>query len=134
MTLVIAAQDIKGISFGLIRDGALVGEVEATGEPDRYLALLDAALKLWHVGPTDLTQVAVVTGPGAFTASRISTTVANAIAFSRRIPLVAVANPGRKSLEQLIVSDEFRSATPVEGFAVPVYDRPPHITLPKPRG
>jgi hypothetical protein len=134
MTLVIAAQDIKGISLGLVKDGKLEKRTDLVGEPDRYLSLVDATLKEWGMTVADVTRLVVVTGPGAFTASRVSVTLANAIAFARRIPLVPVANPAKLSLEQLIVSKEFSSAEPIDGFAIPVYDRPPHITLPKSRG
>lgn len=131
MTLVIQAQDIKGVSFGLVENGTLLKNKDLVGEPDRYLAMLEVTLAEWGITAEDLTAVAVVTGPGAFTASRVSTTIANGIAFARQIPLTAVANPERMPLEQLIVSETFTSAKPVDGFAVPVYDRPPHITLPK---
>jgi len=41
---------------------------------------------------SDLTTVAVLTGPGSFTGTRIGITAANTIGYLQKVPLVALAN------------------------------------------
>ncbi|TAK03889.1 hypothetical protein EPO34_01895 [Patescibacteria group bacterium] len=130
-SLVISAQDIRRISIGWMEDGKLARTTEVEAEPERYLAAIDETLASWGCDLADAGRVCVVTGPGAFTASRMSVTIANAIAFARNIPVFGIANEEKKSLEQLMGSGAFNRPTPGVGFVSPVYDRPPNITLPK---
>ena len=123
-TLLVAAQDIKWIEFGLIEDGKLVKEVRQDVPPERYLAALDQTLKEWKLAKGDFAAIAVVAGPGAFTSSRVSAVMANALAFAGNIPVIPIENPKRLPLADLAASlPSTRSA-----YAVPVYDRPPNIT------
>ena len=130
-TLAIMAQDIDRLALALVVDGAMVKEAEWKAPPERYLETIDRTMKEWRVDQGDFSSIWVVSGPGAFTASRASTTIANAIAFSRSIPIQAAENPSRMTLSAFISSGAFRPSAPSSGYAVPTYDRPPHITLPK---
>jgi hypothetical protein len=126
--LLVCGQDIRSLSLGLVVDGRLERESLAAVPPERYLACVAETLAEWNTDVSDLGAVAVVSGPGSFTSSRVSTTIANAIAFARNIPVVAVENPERGDMRSLVAAIDL-SVAPVSGrFAVPVYDRPPHVT------
>lgn len=75
---------------------------------------------------SDLKGIVVFKGPGSFTGLRIGLSVANALAYSLDIPIVAEAGgnwieQGNKSLE----------GGENERIALPEYGAPPHITAPK---
>ena len=74
--------------------------------------------------PADLRAIIVVTGPGSFTASRVSTTLANGLGFAWNVPVVGKENSAHLPLKNLDLS---ALKTP-EGYATPTYDRPPEIT------
>lgn len=77
-------------------------------------------------GLDDLRGIIVFKGPGSFTGLRIGLSVANALAYSLRIPIVSPANDdwleaGRRALSQ----------GKDEQVALPEYGSPPRVTLPK---
>ncbi|GEM_PF-1048842 len=133
MILLIAAQDIRFITLGLVHAGALVREQEETAPPERYLEAVDRTLIAWKIEPHTLKAIAVVVGPGAFTSSRVSTVIANSIAFAAGIPVIALENPQRLPLSSL-VSLSIQAIPPTndggnpQSFAQPVYNRPPNST------
>lgn len=127
MTLIVCGQDIRFLSLALVRDGLVDRERTDEVSPERYLAAVDAALREWNVAQGELDAVAIVTGPGSFTASRASVTIGNAIAFARSIPIISLENPDRASVRDLAALLPSIVPNP-NGFAVPTYDRPPHIT------
>lgn len=128
MILLISAQDIKRISLGLVDKGMLIREEEVDSPPERYLEQVAKTVDAWGLNPrTDLTAVAVVTGPGAFTSSRVSTVIANTIAFAASLPVIPVENPENHGLKEIAA----HLPTAIAGFAQPVYNRPPNITLKK---
>lgn len=128
MVLVVCGQDIRSISFGLARDGVLERETVTDAPPERYLARLDETLRDWNVGKESLGAVAVVTGPGSFTSSRVSTVIANSLAFAWNVPVIPLENPKRLSLRELVAEGGLSDLPPAGQYAVPSYDRPPHIT------
>ena len=128
--LCLSAQDLKAISFGVWKDGILTHETTMAVPPEGYLRAVDGGLKEWGVALVECNAVLVVSGPGSFTSSRVSVVMANAIAFARQIPVLGIENSGRLSLSKFVkVLDS--AAWPLVGeAAIPVYDRPPHITFP----
>jgi tRNA A37 threonylcarbamoyladenosine modification protein TsaB len=128
-TLVIAGQDIRELSVGLSKDGAIVETRTVVSSPETYLRDVAQALADWATTLDDLVAVAVVTGPGSFTSSRVSVMIANGIAFSKGIPVVGIPNVERVDFASLTIPTTF---PPIDQFAVPIYDRPPHITSPNP--
>ena len=123
-TLLVCAQDIRTWSLGVVEEGKLVHERYFDTAPEEYLKGLDETLAMWQLAPTDFSAVAVVAGPGAFTASRVSIVMANAFAFASAIPVIPLENAQRLSLADLAVSlPSTRSV-----YAIPVYDREPNIT------
>lgn len=75
---------------------------------------------------SDVSGVACFRGPGSFTGLRIGLTVANALANSLKVPIVAVGGEDWKhvSLQRLASSEN-------ELIAVPDYGRPARITQQK---
>lgn len=128
--LLISAQDIRALSVGLVRDRQIVESKTVVASPETYLRTVAESLEAWNVTHADLDAVAVVTGPGSFTSSRVSVMIANGIAFANDIPVVGIPNPDRLPIEDLPVSS--LAFPDPDRFAVPVYDRPPHITIPNP--
>lgn len=127
MRLVIAAQDIAAITFGLVDGGTVREEKTVQTSPEGYLAALDQALKEWVVTPVNIEAVIVVTGPGSFTASRVSTTLANGLGFAWDVPVVGMENPEHLPLTSLDLPILQTSMS----YAAPTYDRPPEITVGK---
>lgn len=73
-----------------------------------------------------LTGIIVFTGAGSFTGLRIGATVANALAYSHNLPVVA--GEGENWIE---VGFSKLTDTKPGQFVVPTYDREPNITKPK---
>lgn len=129
--LLFASQDLRAATFGLWKEGSLAEEQAAVIPPEQILSTLHACLHAWNTKVEDLDAVAVVTGPGSFTSARISVTVANSIAFVCGIPVIELPNPERQTLAQLVANlDQQLAQAKPDVYAKPLYDRPPHITLP----
>jgi tRNA threonylcarbamoyladenosine biosynthesis protein TsaB len=77
-------------------------------------------------GLDDLDGLVVFKGPGSFTGLRIGISVANALAYSLQIPIVA--ETGERWLEQ---GRQALNKGKNQRIAVPEYGSPPHITTPR---
>lgn len=90
----------------------------------------------------DLEAIIVITGPGTFTGCRVGVATANALAFSLNIPVVGInkfeifKNLKEKNLfSKKVISKIIQIACKklkIEKIAAPFYEKPPHITKPKP--
>lgn len=123
MKLVISAQDISEITVGLFVKGELKEQTIKT-MPEGYLATLDKVLNDWSVDPHNLDKVIVISGPGSFTASRVSTTIANGLGFALNISIIGIENPRHLPLKSLELSDIETS----NSYIMPTYDRPPEVS------
>jgi tRNA threonylcarbamoyladenosine biosynthesis protein TsaB len=127
MILLIKSQDIKEVEFALIKEGEIVSKTKKAVSPEKQLFELDSFLKEEKVELKDLEKVFVVSGPGSFTASRLSVTIANTISFVQDVPVVSIENEGDLSMEGLV--EEFLKEGESESrFASPTYNKPPRIT------
>ena len=133
MNLFILAQDIRELELGLVEDGELTQTVSLEASPEQHLKSIADHLAQWGTSLDELEGVYVVTGPGSFTASRVSITIANALAFSKNIPIYPIENKERRTMVELHkhLKEHPVSSTP---FALPSYDRPPMTTTPKSHG
>ncbi len=79
------------------------------------LGVIADALKEWGVAPADVQGIAVVVGVGAFTATRVATTIANAWAYVHGVPVIGVGPNeilvGAELVEKFKHSSRFLSAT-----------------------
>jgi len=124
MQIIIASQDIREFSVGLLVDGKLSRECSFAVAPEGHLSIFISVLEEWGVAIEGVEGVVVVTGPGSFTASRVSVGLANVLAFTQSIPVRGLVNPDRLSLADLVDSIDFTQD--LKGFVMPSYDRPPH--------
>ncbi|MBI5793472.1 hypothetical protein HZA87_00065 [Candidatus Uhrbacteria bacterium] len=128
MELAILAQNMDSLTLAIVENHKIVRERVACILPEQYLKTIHETMHRWEVPLGELTGVLVVTGPGSFTASRVSTTIANAIAFARSLPIRGIENPKRLSLKELLYSMPIQDPA---AFALPTYNRPPNITKPR---
>jgi len=129
MHLILSAQDIRSITFGVFDGEGVHSVTEVASSPEGYFPALDVFLSEQSLPLKNLEGVIVVTGPGSFTASRVSTTIANSIAFTQSIPVVGLENPERLDLPTLLQWKLFEGVD----YVIPSYDRPPLITKSKPK-
>ncbi len=130
LMLAVCGQDLHRFELALFDTHGCRAMSLTEDPPERYLARLDAFLSEYGVSCADLSHLLVVTGPGSFTASRISVTCVNTIAFTQHIPIIPLQNPGRLPLKDLLEkTDPF--SLPSTHYATPHYDRPPFITVKK---
>ncbi|MDP9211872.1 MAG: tRNA (adenosine(37)-N6)-threonylcarbamoyltransferase complex dimerization subunit type 1 TsaB [bacterium] len=82
-----------------------------------------------------LAAIGIVSGPGPFTALRIGTAVANALAYANRTPLVPAAAGETPSLTAFaaLVLERLKQGKTVRAV-LPTYGREPSITPPKESG
>lgn len=130
MYLAILAQDLKSISIALSDKGLVCEHEEIQATPESYLRAIDNMLAEWKTSMDKINGAIVITGPGSFTSSRVSTTIANALAFTRSIPIFAIENPNRLPLTSLLERVDLLSSSSIP-FAFPCYSSPAHITKPK---
>ena len=113
----------------LINNGKFASEIkwEAHRElADTLLMKIKELLESKNITNNDVKGIIMHTGEGSFTGLRIGTTVANAMAYSLNIPIVAAKGgewirSGLKAIESAEVGD----------LVVPEYNAEPNITKPK---
>ncbi|PJA45467.1 hypothetical protein CO174_03105 [Candidatus Uhrbacteria bacterium CG_4_9_14_3_um_filter_50_9] len=127
MHLFISSQDIRELTLGLIQEGTFIHLSNHTVSPEEHLSVLDEQLTQWGCDLDQLEGLYVVTGPGSFTASRVSLTILNTIAFTKQIPVFALENPERLSPEVLLTTSQ-KKGLKSQSFVLPIYDRPPGVT------
>ena len=130
MDFIIAAQDIGVMSLGLLSEQSELIEEAFPIAPEQYLQTIDQFLEKHQIQLEKVKRILIVPGPGSFTASRVSVTIANTIAFTHKIPMISIPNPEKKSLRELCI-DLSHQNPPETLFVAPLYDRPPMITQAK---
>ena len=130
VTVLLCAQDIQELHIAQISDGEIVREQHFAVPPERYLKNFADTLRQWEIGKEEVREMIVVTGPGSFTASRVSVTLANTLAFSQGVKLRGVENKDHLSLTELWSSIK-ESLPDAVSFITPTYDREATITQPK---
>lgn len=87
---------------------------------------IDEILNKSSISYKDLDGIAIYKGPGSFTGLRIGMSVANALAYSQAIPIVA-----RGTNSWLAEAIQALKAGRSDKVAAPEYGAPAHITKPK---
>lgn len=127
MILFIKSQDIAQVEYAIIKEGEMIEKIEKAVSPEKQLFELDAFLESVKIDIKDIEKVFVVSGPGSFTASRVSVTIANSISFTKDIPIVSINNEKNLSLGELVKETNFDEASS-NRFAQVIYNKPPRIT------
>lgn len=119
MSLILALETSTNVcSVALHKGGKLLlaSEVHVDQSHATKLALLiDNVLKISDHKPSDLSAVAVASGPGSYTGLRIGTSTAKGICFGLSIPLIAV-----NSLE--VLAFQMRDLNPMGALLCPMID------------
>ena len=113
----------------LISNGKVASEIkwEAHRElADTLLIKINELLKSKNISQQYIKGIIMHTGEGSFTGLRIGTTVANAMAYSLSIPIVAVK--GGEWIKSGLVAI---GSAKVGDLVVPEYNAEPNITKPK---
>ncbi len=131
MDFLIAAQDIGEMSLGYRNEHGEIFEESFSIAPEQYLQTIETFFSKHQISLEKIKRIFVVPGPGSFTASRVSVTIVNTIAFTQNIPVISLPNPEKQSFSQLLegIRDLPTKESP---FVLPLYDRPPMITQAKP--
>lgn len=84
------------VAVGLDAGGALeqveaIYEEMATGQAERLMPMIDDAMRTAGLGFAELNRIAVTTGPGTFTGTRIGVAAARALALATGASLVGVS-------------------------------------------
>lgn len=128
MILFLCAQDLGFFWLGLIKDQSFVELKKINGSPEEILKNLDEFIIANKIDCDDLDGISIVNGPGSFTASRLSLMIANGLHFTKSIPIFILENSLKLDPETLIKKNGTGKQTQNNGYIVPTYDRPPHIT------
>ena len=113
----------------LINNGKVESEIkwEAHRElADTLLLKINELLKSKNITQADIKGIIMHTGEGSFTGLRIGTTVANAMAYSLSVPIVAAKND-----EWIKSGLDLIKSVKVGDLVVPEYNAEPNITKPK---
>lgn len=122
------------LRVSLLRAGQEIGSLvvdlpaQAGGQRVDLLAEVSKLLTKNKVKIKALKGIAVVAGPGRFSAVRRSVAIANALAFAQQIPVVGITQVEASNFEQL--SEKLKNAK-VGVNIVPLYDGEPNITVDK---
>lgn len=131
MMLFVCAQDLQFFWIGLIKNSIFVALEKCPVQPEGYLKEIDQLLRAHALAASELDGLCVVTGPGSFTSSRVSLTIANTIHFVHKIPFFILENPDHLEPNELLEKNGMGSQVNSTDFAHPFYDRPAHITQPR---
>lgn len=129
--MILAIRTDKPVAELVLLDEAGNTQVNYSWEAHRALATtlvgkIDEFLEDNSVGTQALTGIIVFSGSGSFTGLRIGATVANALAYSHGISVVAGEG------ENWLIGGAVKLKLVKPGnYVVPTYDREPNITKPK---
>ncbi|MBI5369726.1 hypothetical protein HZA85_00840 [Candidatus Uhrbacteria bacterium] len=131
MRLFLCGQDLSFFDVGLLDGQTFQTRRRFEVAPEAYLSTIDGFLKEVHILPQNLSGLVVVTGPGSFTAIRISLTIANTLHFVFDLPLFVMDNPDHLQPQELIATQKSLQPLDSAAFAEPQYGRPAQITTPR---
>lgn len=119
------------VMVGIFDEAGLVKKKSA-GKSDKLLAMVDKIMKNKKIAPKDLYGIAVVSGPGSFTAVRQGIVAANMLGSLFRIPVVGIRLDEFGNDDELMTISraKMKKAVPASR-AAPFYGGEPNITKSK---
>ena len=101
MYLLIDSSKKDKISFCFF-DNNQVEWKQKQGKSKDFLRILDSFLSEKGLSKYDIQGIAVVTGKGRFTSTRITTVIANIFGYTQDLPLISISKRQAKDPKQLI--------------------------------
>jgi len=136
MILFINTSRIDLIDVKLITDGRILASAE-NRQPYRQsellLTMIDKLFGNWKLEIGNLTAVAVISGPGAFSALRLGVATANALAWGLGVPVMELTTAEANNQKSLIKNLKLKTKKAGSKFKAikPKYGREPNITKTK---
>ncbi len=131
MMLYVNGSDIAKLTLGVVADDrasfAILPKTFAV-RPEEFLFTIDAWFREQHIDLKQISELAVVIGPGSATALRTILTWANTFAFTRSIPMYGVELPFGSDDRIALIDLTSVLSTPM---LRPVYANAPTITATK---
>ena len=131
MILFINTSKTDLIQVKLIKDDQIIGQLENHEEykqSELLLSIIDNLLKQKRIKIESLKFIAVVTGPGAFSALRLGVTTANTLAWSLKIPIIELSVEDVENDEILLKNLKAKVLNPQSLILTPKYGKEPNIT------
>ncbi|MBD3270553.1 hypothetical protein GF376_03430 [Candidatus Peregrinibacteria bacterium] len=113
------------IEIALFDGKQIVKSQKWRSERDEVAKVLPAIEKI--CGEIDPQEIIVFNGKGAFSSTRIGVTIANTMAYAKKLPLeqITIENDDQRNLLEILETSKLE---PVQ-IAVPVYSKEPNITI-----
>lgn len=120
----------------LIKDNKIFDKIDLTGDykvSENLLNLISKILKKNKIKFEQLKGIITVTGPGPFTSLRIAVAVANALAYSLKIPVVGIEMKQKRLTNNQAIKLGLEKLTKTEPlqYIKPFYSKEPNITMAK---
>lgn len=122
MFLIVDNTEEAKIIFSFTLDNKFVQRIFKTNDSKGVLFCLEKLLTGLKMKLRDIKCLGVVVGEGRFTAIRLAVTAANALAYSLKIPVVALP----KNFTQVVALKLAKSAR-VGKYVVPIYSAEAHV-------
>lgn len=131
MFLIINTAINKSLEVILAKNNDDFNIKEVEGEykqAENLLPLIKESLNNWQKEISDISGIAVVTGPGGFTALRIGVVTANVLAYALDIPVIGLTlNEFKNNRELVAQAINKLKNTKSGGVIMPEYGREPNI-------
>src|SRR3990167_9480784 len=135
MILIINTADNEKVFIGLAGKGKLLIQKKFKAQyqqAEKLLVEINKLLIIKNSEPGALKGIAVVNGPGPFTALRLGVATANTLAWALNIPVAGIKSTDFSDIRDLIkISEKKVKKVPVGDVVEPLYGKGPNITLKK---
>ena len=135
MILIINTADNKRVFIGLFDKGKLVAKKQFQAryrQAEKLLPQINRLLESRSHRLKDIKGIAVVNGPGPFTALRIGVATANTLAWALKTPIAGIKLSEFKNIDDLVEVSEVKIKKARPGHIIsPFYGQKPNITLRK---
>lgn len=133
--LIIHTAAQKAVFICLVNQGIITAKKQFQAQyqqAEKLLVEIDKLFKTYSLKLITLKGIAVVTGPGPFTALRIGVATANTMAWALKIPVVGIKLIEFKDIKRLVeISEEKIKKTKAGSIIEPFYGKEPNITKKK---
>jgi tRNA A37 threonylcarbamoyladenosine modification protein TsaB len=114
-----------------LTDGVKIIKKTAKIPAEKSLHLIDELLKKNKIKIDNIKGIAVVSGPGSFTAVRFGIVIANVLGFIFKIPVVGIKLNEFKNDQELVkIAFKKLNKAKIGKIVLPFYGKEPNITKP----